>query len=523
MDSDRLPEPPGSDPAGADLLDRTSFERHDWESTPLGRRETWPRQLRFLSDLLLCSKQPMFLLWSSERIFIYNGAYQAVWGNRSHESLGRPVEQVAGENWGQLKPLVDEVFGGSSFVERNFSIPDGIEHRMRYFDLSYTPVSDYDDADGPVVAALCITSDVTEQVLSAERMQQEREILSLTVENVAEGVALIEPDFSLVLWNEPFRLHFGYEPGQIQRGMNAAELIQHSARRGDLGAGDPGTIVAALVQSIRANGSGTLEVQRRNGTDLKLLRRSLSGGRHLLVSQDVTDERRTARLKDELVSTVSHELRTPLSAISGALGIVGAGAAGALSDKAERLIRIAQRNSERLIALVNDLLDADKLRSGKVEFQWERIDLADLVRAGVEQNQPYGEGAGVTIEAELPAERAVAHADRNRLLQVLANLISNAVKFSAGGGEVTVRLAVDARAARISVADRGIGVDEQFRARLFERFSQHDGSASRVQQGTGLGLAISKSIVEQLGGSIRFEPTVPQGATFHVDLPLSDD
>ena len=458
-----------------------------------------------------------------ERVFIYNGAYQAVWGNRSHEGLGCPVAQVAGENWAQLKPMVDEVFGGRSFVERNFPIPDAIERKVRYFDLSDTPIHDYADSDSAAVAALCITTDVTEQVLSAERMREEREILALTVENVTEGVALIERDFSLVLWNEPFREHFGYQPGQIRHGMNAAELIRHSAHRGDLGAGDPGGIVAALVQSIRENGSGTLEVQRSNGTDLKLLRRALSGGRHLLVSQDITDERRTARLKDELVSTVSHELRTPLAAISGALGIVAAGAAGDLSEKAERLIRIAQRNSERLIALVNDLLDADKLRSGKVEFQWERIDLADLVRASVEQNQPYGEGTSVTIGAELPTAAIVVLADRNRLLQVLANLISNAVKFSAAGGQVLVRLAAGDGAARISVVDRGIGVDEQFRSRLFERFSQHDGSASRVQQGTGLGLAISRSIIEQLGGSIQFEPTLPQGATFHVDLPLSDE
>jgi signal transduction histidine kinase len=498
---------------GASLLDRESFERHDWEHTPLGPPGRWPRQLRFLSDLLLCSEQPMFLLWGPERVFIYNRAYQLVWGNHSYGSLGRPVEQIAAENWAQLKPLVDEVFGGTSFVKSNFAIPEGAESGVRYFDLSYTPVREYEAAEGAVVAALCITTEVTERFLTAETMRQEREILALTVENVTEGVALIERDFSLVLWNEPFRLHFGYQAGQIRYGMNAAELIQHSASRGDLGVGDPGAIVAALVHSIRETGAGSLEVQRLDGTVLKLLRRSLSGGRHLLVSQDITDERRTARLKDELVSTVSHELRTPLATISGALGLVGAGAAGELSEKATQLIRIAQRNSERLIALVNDLLDADKLQSGKIE----------LVRAAVEQNQPYGTAAGVAIAAELSARPVPVMADRNRMLQVLANLLSNAVKFSPAGGEVTTRLTADGATARISVLDRGTGVPEQFRPRLFERFSQHDGSASRVQQGTGLGLAISKSIVEQLGGSISFEPTSPEGATFHVDMPLARD
>ncbi len=522
MASDRRRDPQGGSPNEAGLLDRAKFERHAWEQTPLGARERWPGQLHFLCELLLCSEQPMFLLWGSERAFIFNRAYQALWRGRTLEGLGRPIHDVAGDNWEQLKPLVEKVFAGTSFVESNFTVFDEVENRRRYFDLSYTPVRGYDDADGPVIAALCITTDVTERFLTAETMRQEWEILALTVGNVTEGVALIERDFSLVLWNEPFRMHFGYEPEQVRSGMNAAELIQHSASRGDLGPGDPGAIVAALVQSIRETDSGALEVQRRNGTVLRLLRRSLSGGRHLLVSHDITDERRTARLKDELVSTVSHELRTPLTAISGALGLVSGGAAGEVSEKAERLIRIAQRNSERLIALVNDLLDADKLQSGTVEFQWERLDAADLLRAAVEQNQPYAAGTGVTVEAELPARPAIIRADRNRLLQVLANLISNAVKFSPAGGAVVVRLAVNETNARISVIDCGIGVAEQFRERLFERFTQHDASASRVQQGTGLGLAISRSIVEQLGGSILFEPTDPQGATFHVDLPLAD-
>ena len=523
MASDNRQDPAGDAVAGASLLDRTSFERHDWEHTPLGPPDRWPRQLHFLADLLLCSEQPMFLLWGPERVFIYNRAYQLLWGNLSYENLGRPIEKVAGDNWAQLCPLVEKVFGGTSFLQSNFAIPDGPGNSLRYFDLSYTPIREYEAAERAVVAALCVTTDVTERFVTAETMRQEREILALTVENVTEGVALIERDFSLVLWNEPFRLHFGYQPGQIRYGMNAAELIQHSAREGDLGSGDPAATVAALVQSIRATESGALEVQRVNGTVLKLLRRSLSGGRHLLVSQDITDERRAARLKDELVSTVSHELRTPLAAISGALGLVSAGAAGGLSEKATQLVRIAQRNSERLIALVNDLLDADKLQSGKIDFQSERIDLAELVRTAVEQNQPFGGAACVAVEAELSARPVPVIADRNRMLQVLTNLLSNAVKFSPAGGTVTTRLVADRATARISVIDRGIGVPEQFRPRLFERFSQHDGSASRVQQGTGLGLAISKSIVEQLGGAIRFEPNSPQGAIFHVDMSLAHE
>ena len=503
--------------------DGDALARHDWGDSPLGRVAEWPHQLRFLADLLLRSEQPMFLLWGSERLFVYNDAYQALWGDRSADSLGFPVQKVARESWDQLGPLVRRVFDGDSFVERNFPLPDPLDGRMRYFDLSYTPVRGYDAPDGPVVAALCITTDVSQQYLAVERTRQEREILALTVDNVTEGVALTERDLSLVLWNAPFLAHFGYGTEEVRYGMNAAELIRRSAVAGDLGPGDPREIAEGLSRSIMGHDGGALEVQRLNGTVLMLRRRRVSGGRHLLVSRDVTDERLAARLKDELVSTVSHELRTPLAAISGALGIVAAGPAGELSEKATKLIGIAQRNSERLIALVNDLLDANKLQSGKVEFRWERIDLNELVLAAVDQNQPYGAAAGVVVEAQIPPAPVSVRADRNRLLQVLTNLLSNAVKFSPAGETVVARVTINTPSATITVIDRGMGVPEQFRGRLFERFSQHDGSASRVQQGTGLGLAISLSIVEQLGGSLRFEPTHPQGATFHVELPVLDD
>jgi signal transduction histidine kinase len=505
------------------MLDTESFTRHDWSGTPLGPRDAWPTQLVRMSEFLLCSKQPMFMLWGRERAFIYNAAYQAIWGIESLDTLGRPIEEVAGGVWERLRPHVERVFEGESFLETNFGITGTLDHELRYFDFSYTPIDRYDVA-GEIAAALCITTDVTERILSAERTSQDREVLALTLENDTEGVALVERDLTLVLWNEPFRVHFGFETGQIRTGMNAAELMMDTARRGDLGEGDPEVLVRQLAEGIQTNESGSLEVHRKNGRVLDLYRRTVRGGRFLLVSRDITEERTAARLKDELVSTVSHELRTPLTAISGALGIVSAGAAGTLTDKASRLIGIAQRNSERLIALVNDLLDIDKLQSGKAEFAMAPVDLAELVVVAVEQNLPYADRGGIRLEADVPASPVVAMADRNRILQVLTNLISNAVKFSPADEQVIVRLAADGRRhGRISVIDRGIGVAEEFRQSLFERFTQQDSSSKRVQQGTGLGLAISKSIVERHGGSIWLDTAATDGATFHIELPLAEE
>lgn len=500
------------------MIESSAFYSHDWTKTPLGPVDGWPWQLRYMSEVLLHSKQAMFLLWGEQRLFIFNQAYQEIWGMDRAPVLGQPIQTVAGQAWDDLGPHVERAFAGESFCETDFPARSPDSLTLRYIDVSYTPIPGFESPE--IVAVLCITNDATERVETAQRNREEREILSLTVENVAEGVALVEGDLSLVLWNEPFRIHFGYEPGEIQPGMNAMQLMLKTAQRGDLGPGDPMMLVQGLAHSIQTTESARMEIQRTNGTSLSLYRRTISGGRFLLVSQDVTDERRAARLKDELVSTVSHELRTPLTAISGALGLVGA--TGGLSGRAEHLVKIAQRNSDRLITLVNDLLDADKLQSGKVEFQRELLALNELVRMAMEQNTPAAEQASVALVAELPDESLFAQADRNRILQVLANLISNALKFSPVGERVVIRLRRNGASARVSVIDQGSGVAEAFRPRLFERFTQQDGTTSKVQQGTGLGLAISKAIAEAHGGTLQLDTETRRGATFHLDLPLAE-
>jgi PAS domain S-box-containing protein len=505
------------------MFDNELFNAHRWEDTPLGPRESWSGHLRYMCDFIHGSRQPMFLLWGPERALIYNAAYQEIWRVPSLETLGRPIEEVAAEAWTVLKPLVERAFAGESFVQIDYPISSPAIGEQRFMDFSYTPVRSYETDSDEVQGALCISTDVTARHLASQSIRESREALALTVANVTEGVALVDHNFSIVVWNEPFRRHFGYESGRIKIGMNAVELMMETARQGDLGAGDPEVLVAHLVHSIRSTERATLEIQRKNGRVLSLLRQSLSDGHSLLVSEDITELRTAARLKDELVSTVSHELRTPLTAISGALGIVGAGAAGELSERAQRLIQIAQRNSERLIVLVNDLLDLDKLQSGRISFRFEPADLAEVVLAGIEQTMPYAERGGQTLRAEVPPHRVPARIDRHRILQVLSNLISNAVKFSPEGTEVLVRLKVEGRLARISVIDQGIGVPEDFRERLFERFAQHESSGTRVAQGTGLGLAICKNIVEHHHGAIWLDKRVAQGATFHVDLPLSED
>lgn len=353
------------------------------------------------------------------------------------------------------------------------------------------------------------------------RLVAERELVTLTVENVSEGVALFDGALRAILWNKAFASLFGYSSSEIREGASAEDLMRLTARRGDLGPGDPDAIVAGFVASIRQSVAGSLEVQRGNRT-LEVRRRTISGGRFIVTARDVTHERQIARLKDELIATVSHELRTPLTAISGALGLMASGAAGALPEKAARLVTVGHRNAERLANLVNDLLDMDKLGSGRMEFQFETGDLRDLLGEAIEQNQPYADRFGVTLDFARPSDPFVACYDAARLFQVVTNLLSNGAKFSDQGGRVRVTLAREGECARIAVSDDGPGISPEFHARLFHRFSQESGEHQKKQAGTGLGLAISKAIVEAHGGQIALDPAPGPGATFTVTLPLAD-
>jgi CheY-like chemotaxis protein/anti-sigma regulatory factor (Ser/Thr protein kinase) len=238
------------------------------------------------------------------------------------------------------------------------------------------------------------------------------------------------------------------------------------------------------------------------------------------VLRDVAERRRVDRLQNELLSTVSHEFRTPLTSIVGALGLLKGGVGGELAPQVRRLVEMAHDNGHRLVRLVNDFLDLEKMRSGKLEFRLAPHALGPLLEKAVDENRGYAEGYGVRLALELATEELRAYVDPERLRQVIANLVSNAVKFSPRGGTVHVGLGRDGGAAVISVRDEGPGIPPEFRPRVFEKFAQADATDSRGRAGTGLGLSIVRSIVERLDGQIGFDSPPGGGTTFRVGLPL---
>lgn len=232
--------------------------------------------------------------------------------------------------------------------------------------------------------------------------------------------------------------------------------------------------------------------------------------------QELVEQRRNEQVKDEFICFVSHEVRTPMTAIHGALSLLKKGVGGPLDAQGQQLLDVAYRNSKRLVRLVTDVLDLQRIESGTMTLNVRTLHVRPLLEQAVAANQAYASQFDVTLVMGDTPDRARIRADSDWVMQVLANLISNAAKFSPAGETVVVDACRRDGAIRIAVTDRGPGVPAEFRSRIFQRFAQAEASSSRG--GSGLGLSISKALVEQLGGSIGLE-VKPGRTTFFFELP----
>jgi len=265
--------------------------------------------------------------------------------------------------------------------------------------------------------------------------------------------------------------------------------------------------------------------RRADGTEfpvdvaLQIVRRPGEEGLFVWIIRDATERKKIDRMKNEFVSTVSHELRTPLTSIRGSLGLIIGGAVGELTEPASNLVRIAYNNSERLVRLINDILDIEKIESGKMRFELQPQRIRPLLELALEANRHYGEQLGVRFEVLGEIPDGVISADSDRFMQVMSNLLSNAAKFSPSPGTVVIRTTRQEGALRIEVIDHGPGIPADFRDKIFGKFCQADSSDTRQKGGTGLGLSIAKAIMEKHGGQIGFDTQIGVGTTFHVTFP----
>jgi len=350
----------------------------------------------------------------------------------------------------------------------------------------------------------------------AEELYRQQEIL---LDSVTDGICGVDRHGKISFANPAAARLLGTSP-EILTGQPVHELLH--------GGAPPNRVCSEECPLRRASGrqkaaAGEDTIFRADGSSFPaeyVLTPIADQGRFsgsVLSFRDISQRYALDRLKDEFISTVSHELRTPLTSIRGALGLLSSGILGQVNDKAANLLRIAVTNSDRLVRLINDILDLERIQSGKEPLAFRGVQLAQIVRQAIDGMAPVADAAGVQLIHD--TTQVEIGADPDRLLQVITNLLSNAVKFSPPSSTISVMLRPGASGVTLSVIDQGRGIPANKLEAIFGRFQQVDASDSRQKGGSGLGLAICRTIVQQHSGRIWAERNPVRGSTFRVFLP----
>jgi PAS domain S-box-containing protein len=366
--------------------------------------------------------------------------------------------------------------------------------------------------------------DVTEKTDAENKLHAVMRQRESILESVGDGIYGVDMQGRIIFVNEVGARMLGYTQDEME-GEDLLQLLGHARADGSAYRIEDSPLYAArrATTPIRARD----EVFRhKDGHPIPVEYVAcpmLSNGRVtgvVVAFQDVTERRRLDRMKDEFISTVSHELRTPLTALRAALGLIAGGALEKRPEKRAQMMDVAIGNCDRLVRLVNDILDFERMGAGRLPMRFQEVEAKELLRRATDLQHPSAQKAGIGFLVEAPP--LTLWVDEDRILQTLGNLISNAIKFSPAGTEIILRARVQsATEAILSVEDKGRGIPPEKLDIIFERFQQVDASDSRDMGGTGLGLAICRNIVRQHGGRIWAESVVGKGSTFYFTVPRS--
>ena len=376
--------------------------------------------------------------------------------------------------------------------------------------VTQTTVTPLLDANGRWIGSISARTDIT----STTKLIARRDT-AMTLHELRDDIWIVSEDnLELRYMNLAAKARFGWSTrpknGQTVRDMAAErgceDVLDACLRMMDIG--DTYMTFSATISGTNFEGS------------IKWLNKGTVDGRLLIMLHDITERLEQEQLQADFISMVSHELRSPLTSIKGSMGLLLSKAAGQLPPKAEGLLEIAHRNADRLVLIINDILDMEKISSGRLDFELETADLSELVAESLRANATAHQRFGLQIKCHGVDTPTYIETDANRIIQVLTNLMSNAAKFSKPGGTVEISVDKTPENVCVSVRDEGMGIAPEDQHKIFQRFADMANSDRATKGGTGLGLSICKAIVEGLGGTIDFVSKEGRGTTFTFTLPV---
>jgi PAS domain S-box-containing protein len=452
----------------------------------------------------------------SGKIVFWNPAAEKIFGYTAEEALGREIVMIIPESLRQshldgIRRLNET--GRPKIMGKTVEVP-GLKKGGSEIPLELSLVN---WKKGEELFFSSIIRDVSDRKEAEEKLKASEERHRMLFEKSNEGILVADCDtLELQYANPAICRMLGYTEDELsqmvvtdihpQEGLEEAMSEFEACSRGEKD-------LVTNIPCIRKNG----EIFYNNVSTALILydeKPSIVG-----FFTDISELKKLNAMKEEFISTVSHELRTPLTSIYGSLNLINKGMAGDMPDQVKHLVDIAGRNTVRLKCLVDDILDIEKLESGKMEFIMAPLRLAPLVKESIEENESFGKEFSVDFVMDDVLPDIEVNVDSNRLAQVMNNLLSNAAKFSPPGSQVEVSVVRHDGIARVSVKDHGKGIPEEFQGRIFQKFSQAESILDRETKGSGLGLNISKAIIERLGGTIEFETEIGIGTTFYFELP----